>query len=182
MDSLEAASEALSALHDYGARFVTITSSSLENPPGAGPGEPETLHLFGSYRARRSDAASDLDGTGGKEHRFLIRCPKLPAYFTGTGDLFAALLLAHLHFQLSGRHITGRSDDEVGAAFRRACEIAVTVIQGVLKRTMDYYLAVGDKGNINEDIKVKCTELRLIQCRDILATSAVEYNAEDWPS
>jgi pyridoxal/pyridoxine/pyridoxamine kinase len=47
--------------------------------------------------------------------------PQLPAHFTGTGDLFAALLLAWLH---------NHSDD-----LKLAVEKTVSTMQRVLKRT-----------------------------------------------
>lgn len=163
VDSLEAGAKALSKLHDYGARFVTVTSSSLK-----GQDDGDHLSLLGSYR-HKDGSASD--------QRFIIQCPKLPAYFTGTGDLFAALVLAHL-----GRQLPQKSTKGEAQAFRKACEIAVSVIQAVLKRTMDYYIETGDKGNMSEDLKVKCTELRLIQSKDLLQSEAVTFQSKDWPN
>ncbi|KAI9029301.1 pyridoxal kinase-like protein [Hyaloraphidium curvatum] len=172
--SFATASEALSKLHDYGARFVAITSASFPLPDGASDAV-EYLYLLGSYRHRTS---AGQDGPAVGDHRFVIRCKKLPAYFTGTGDLFAALLLAHLDSQLGRESVP--SESGAAAAFTAACEIAVSVIQAVLKRTMEYY-ASNDRGQLNADMKVKCTELRLIQSRDILARSDVDFRAEPWP-
>ena len=171
IDCIEKASLALAALHGLGPTFVAITSSTIGIRDDAEEGV-EFIHLLGSYRATTTGAASD-------DQKFLIRCPKLPAYFTGTGDLLAALLLAHLHTRLS--LVGSQAPSSVGRAFRTACEIAVSVIQGVLQRTMEHYRATGDRGNMSEDLRVKCTELRLIQCRELLVKTEVSFSAEDWP-
>lgn len=53
-----------------------------------------------------------------------VNIPRLDAQFTGSGDLFTALLLAWLH-----KH----SDD-----FKLACEKAVSTMQHVLRRTLEH--------------------------------------------
>ena len=58
----------------------------------------------------------------GSKTSLQINMPKLPAHFTGTGDLFAALLLAWLHYH---------SDN-----IKLACEKTVSTMQDVLKRTL----------------------------------------------
>jgi pyridoxine kinase len=61
---------------------------------------------------------------GDKRTELTIRIPKLPSTFTGTGDLFAALLLAwmsHTNNQL-----------------KLSLEKVIATLQAVLKRTLHY--------------------------------------------
>ena len=60
----------------------------------------------------------------GKGHRSCIRMeiPKLPAIFTGTGDLFASLLLAWMQ-----KHPND---------LKLVCEKTMSAVQAVLKRTL----------------------------------------------
>jgi pyridoxine kinase len=53
-----------------------------------------------------------------------VKIPKLPATFTGTGDLFAALFMAWMH----------RS----GGDLQEAIEKTISSLQAVLQRTIKY--------------------------------------------
>jgi pyridoxal/pyridoxine/pyridoxamine kinase len=66
--------EAMDKLHGKGVGAVVITSSDLYGLPGE-------LALLASFKQKNS----------GPPHRFRIRMPALAGYFTGTGDLFAAV-------------------------------------------------------------------------------------------
>lgn len=90
--------------------------------------------------------------------RFRIRVPKLPTYFTGTGDLMTALLLGWSH----------KFPDNL----LRATELSVASLQAVLKRTVDDYAASGVKP------ATKQLELRLIQSRDDIIQPPVSLRAE----
>lgn len=93
---------------------------------------------------------------------FRIDFPKFPGRFTGTGDLFAALLLAHI----------GR-----GCSLPRACEQAVAIIHGVLKSTLAYeerVLAAGSKRGEADIPVMRRRELRIVECRDLIATGAAD--------
>jgi len=74
------AAKACCILHEQGVRTVIITS--LEYPELEG----KHLEMFASRAVG-----------GGRVNQFRIMVPRLPAYYTGTGDLVAALLLAWTH-------------------------------------------------------------------------------------
>jgi hypothetical protein len=73
-----------------------------------------------------ASSGSAASGAAAKSHvQFAIPIPKLPTVFTGTGDLTAALLLAHSH--------------ECPGAFATACERALATVHAVCRRTMARY-------------------------------------------
>jgi pyridoxine kinase len=61
---------------------------------------------------------------GGKKTAVSIHIPKLPCTFTGTGDLFAALLLAWMW----------RTNNQV----KPSLEKIIATLQAVLKKTLHY--------------------------------------------
>jgi pyridoxine kinase len=113
---------------------VVVTSTDL--PPAAGAAdEAETLSLFGST-ARSNDTP----------RLFRIDAPRFAAQFTGTGDMFAALLTGFLRAQAARAGVLARrawlSDDAVRPAdlpLARAAELAVAAVQAVLRRTVRRY-------------------------------------------
>lgn len=68
---------AMEALQERGAKTVVITSTQLSSAD-----DENHLRLYCSDSQR-------------SKHRFVF--PRIPLDFVGTGDLFAALLLAHFH-------------------------------------------------------------------------------------
>jgi pyridoxine kinase len=72
--------EAMEKLHGKGVSTVVITSTDLYGVPGE-------LALLASHKPR--------DSSDSATRRFRIRMPALEGYFTGTGDLFAAVRLPH---------------------------------------------------------------------------------------
>ena len=62
--------------------------------------------------------------TDGSTRRIRINIPRLPASFTGTGDLFAACLLAWMH----------KTDGDL----KTSCQKTVSTLQDVLKRTLKH--------------------------------------------
>ncbi|GAV02722.1 hypothetical protein RvY_13251 [Ramazzottius varieornatus] len=97
--------DAIDKLHtEYAVPVVIISSSDL--------GNEEVLIGFGSC----------IRGHTRKQFRMTI--PKLPADFRGTGDLFAALVLAWV----------AKTGD-----VQQACELAISTLQAVLKRTLSFY-------------------------------------------
>ena len=91
----------LAHFHQLGPEHVVVTSSTT-GPQG-------TLTLHGSTRHQMP---------------FSIQIPELPGTFTGTGDLFAALLLSHM--------LAATRDDYPLAA---ACQRALASMYGVLAAT-----------------------------------------------
>jgi pyridoxine kinase len=76
VNSLESAKKACNALHDIGPSIVCITSIAF-------PGNDTTMSIVASQRKN------------GDTEAWYIEFPRLPGNYTGTGDLCAALLLAH---------------------------------------------------------------------------------------
>jgi len=105
--SLASAQQACDALHARGPHTVVITSMTIASGSGG-----DELVVFASTRQPQSP---------GKPQRCTVRFPKIPAYFTGTGDFFSALLLAWLH-NLPG--------DMIGALTR-----AVATLQAAVRDT-----------------------------------------------
>ena len=78
--SLVDARKACAMLHDMGPSLVFITSLVLKD----GENDPGTMSIVASQRNDDKEASM-----------WKIDCPILSGVFTGTGDLCAALLLAH---------------------------------------------------------------------------------------
>lgn len=86
--------------------------------------------------------------------------PSLPQYFTGTGDLFSALLLAWCHVHADN--------------FLLACEKAIGSIQGVLRKTVEYTKSLHAK-----EVPMRLCELRLIQSKKEIEEPALLFCAEE---
>ncbi|CAH0473543.1 unnamed protein product [Peronospora belbahrii] len=127
-------------LHVLGPKVVVI-SSFQEVPEGESPKE---LVVIGS-KVRTSRA----NGQDLCCEQYEVRFPWIESYYTGTGDLFAALLLAWLY----------RFPDD----FKRALENVVSTIQDVLCIT----LKLGGKN----------CDLKLIQSRDVIINPTVRFLA-----
>ncbi|GMM51386.1 putative pyridoxal kinase [Starmerella bacillaris] len=90
------------------------------------------------------------------EKPFVIRQSKIQSYFTGTGDLFAALLLDSVHrYGLSNLAI--------------ATTRAISIVSKTLKRTYEFGLSKNVPGCKMADKSMKFYELRLVQCIDIFS-------------
>lgn len=132
--------EACNLLHAAGPSKVVITSLQIE----------DKLLLIGSHKKLKGDPPE----------QFKIVIPKIPAYFTGTGDLTAALLLGW----------SNKYPDEL----EKAAELAVSSLQALLQRTVADYQRVGF------DPQSSSLEIRLIQSQDDIKTPVVKYNAEKY--
>ncbi len=87
---------------------------------------------------------------------------RIPQVFTGTGDLFAALLLAYF------KPSSGPD------ALCQACDKVVSTMQSVLERTLEYRkyksiedIKVGDPA-IAKSMLMADVELKLVQSRDLI--------------
>ncbi|XP_078446111.1 pfkB-like carbohydrate kinase family protein isoform X1 [Wolffia australiana] len=129
--------EACRVLHHAGPSKVVITSLNMD-------GE---LFLIGSHQKSKSHPPE----------QFKIVIPKIPAYFTGTGDLMTALLLGW----------SNKSPDDLASA----SELAVASLQALLQRTLQDYEKVGF------DSKSSSLEIRLIQSQDDICRPQVRYKA-----
>ncbi|KAJ3025513.1 UNVERIFIED_CONTAM: hypothetical protein HDU68_007072 [Siphonaria sp. JEL0065] len=144
---------ALKRLHALGPTSVVITSVDLDE---AFP----TLTLFCSHSPSKQV--------------YSIEFPKLKGSFTGTGDLFAALLLARLGSDTLGLKID--VDHLVSA-----CELAVSTLHHVLNETVDWMKLKGvyNEGSSGErgDDNVKFRELRLIESKKWIESPTVLFKA-----
>nr|CAG4643339.1 EOG090X09AY [Ilyocryptus agilis] len=125
--------ECLQILHKIGAKTVIISSSDILGASG-------DLIAFGSKRIGDKEGAIEA---------WKLEIPRLPHLFTGTGDLFAALLLAWLH----------RSDGDLPLAMNNS----INTLQGVLRRTAAYAEEQVKRG---EKYGARILELRLIQSKE----------------
>ncbi|CAD7698350.1 unnamed protein product, partial [Ostreobium quekettii] len=94
--------------------------------------------------------------------RVRLRLKKLPGYFTGTGDLLAALLVAKLHCH-QGR-------------FAAALEEAVAALQGVMAVTADAQGGIAADDRSAEAFRAR--ELRVVQGQYLLEHPEVVHRAE----
>lgn len=126
INSLSDALAAINTLHQLGIQTVVLSSSEL--------GENGNLLAVASNKI------------GEIQKGYKIEIPRLPATFTGTGDLFAALFLAWM----------AKTND-----LQETLEGTVATLQAVLKRT--YLLA--RKGTEGDNVTVASLELKLIQSK-----------------
>ncbi|KAF1325776.1 Pyridoxal kinase, partial [Globisporangium splendens] len=134
-------------LHAQGPRVVVISSfeEAGAEEEAAKSGKPRELLVIGSKVG--GDAK---DGELPSYEQYEIRFPWIDSYYTGTGDLFAALLLAWLH----------RYPND----FKRVLENVISTIQDVLRIT----LKLGGKN----------CDLKLIQSRNVIANPVIRIHAK----
>lgn len=121
--------KAMEWFHQHGVKTVVLSSTDLGN-------EDELIGL----------ASSTLTGSA---NRLRVGIPRLPANFTGTGDLFAALLLAWMHHS---------SND-----LKTSVENTLDTMQAILQRTLK-----SAQMEAGEDVplSVRNLELKLVQSLD----------------
>nr|CAG4641014.1 EOG090X09AY [Eulimnadia texana] len=139
--------KAMHELHKKGARNIVISSSVL--------GGDSVLTAFGS--SFQDDSAMQC---------WKLEIPRLPYIFTGTGDLFASLLLAWME-KTSGNLAT-------------ALEKTVDSLQSVLRRTASY----AEQRHTDHQSKIGCKllELRLVQSKSDLENPGNTYKANPLPN
>ncbi|XP_075673303.1 pyridoxal kinase isoform X2 [Castanea sativa] len=130
--------EACNILHAAGPSKVVITSIVIDG----------SLHLIGSHKKEKDQSPE----------QFKIVIPKIPAYFTGTGDLMTSLLLGW----------SNKYPDNLD----KAAELAVSSLQALLQRTLNDYRSVG------YDPQSSSLEIRLIQSQDDIRNPQVAFKAE----
>ena len=125
--------EAVRVIHQRcGTRHVVVTSLTVGD---TGEGKSESggkLTVVGSSRTQ-----------DGSARLFKIDVPKLDVYFSGTGDMFAALMVARLREACSQAGVLERaswmSDDDVESVelpLARATEKVLSSMQMVLEKTI----------------------------------------------
>ncbi|RYR04005.1 hypothetical protein Ahy_B06g083506 isoform B [Arachis hypogaea] len=105
---------------------------------------------------RKRWARFHLNGKPPKQFKIVI--PKIPAYFTGTGDLMTALLLGWSNKYPDNLEITA--------------ELAVSSLQALLQRTLNDYKSAG------HDPRSTSLEIRLIQSQDDIRSPEITFKAE----
>ncbi|XP_071728130.1 pyridoxal kinase-like [Rutidosis leptorrhynchoides] len=130
--------EACRYLHAAGPKKVVITSIFLDG----------NLLLIGSHEKEK----------GQSPVQFKIVIPKIPAYFTGTGDLMTALLLGW--------------SNKYPNNLDKAAELAVSSLQAVLSRTLKDYEKAG------YDTQTSSLEIRLIQSQDDMRNPDIKYSSQ----
>lgn len=183
---MQTLTEAISALHaKYRVPHVMITSVSLPAPASA-----PSLFVIGSTMT-----------SSAKSRIFQIEIPALDCFFSGTGDMFAALMLVRLCETVSttpGLRQTDAwvSQDEVEAInlpLATAAEMTLASMQEVLTRTKEkrdleleqYNSKVGarDSGLHDNDKDshlrlTKAAEIRLVRNLDCLRNPQLKFKAQ----
>ncbi|KAL2551717.1 Pyridoxal kinase [Forsythia ovata] len=129
--------EACNILHAAGPSKVVITSINIDG----------NLLLIGSHQKEK-----------GQSLQFKILIPKIPAYFTGTGDLTTALLLGW--------------SNKYPENLDKAAELSVSSLQALLARTINDYTKAG------HDCQSSSLEIRLIQSQEDIRNPEIKYKAE----
>uniref|UniRef100_A0A6N2N9X6 pyridoxal kinase n=1 Tax=Salix viminalis TaxID=40686 RepID=A0A6N2N9X6_SALVM len=145
--------EACNKLHAAGPAKVVITSINIDGH----------LLLIGSHEKEK----------GQSPDQFKIVIPRIPAYFTGTGDLMTALLLGWSNCFIACRislHAIQKYRDDLA----KAAERAVSTLQALLQRTLDDYKTAG------YDIHSSSLEIRLIQSQDDIRHPQIKFKAESY--
>uniref|UniRef100_A0A667ZVP6 Pyridoxal kinase n=1 Tax=Myripristis murdjan TaxID=586833 RepID=A0A667ZVP6_9TELE len=140
----EDAIEVMDLLHQMGPETVVLTSSNLPSKHG-----DQFLVALGSQKI-------------GKIHSQKIRMeiPKVDAVFVGTGDLFAAMLLAWTHHHPKD--------------LKTACEKTVSVMHHVIKRTISYANEMAGPGKRPSPAQL---ELRMVQSKADIENPAIAVEA-----
>lgn len=137
VDSLETAKKACGALHQMGPSLVFMTSCIFPSPSTA-----RSITMIASNR--QSD---------GNIEQWVVDTPLIPGNYTGTGDLCAALLLAH----------TARFPNDLA----KAMELVSNTMHAVIERTHES----------SKSKAVKSSELKLIQSRRDIESPRIRFRA-----
>ncbi|KAG0650967.1 pyridoxal kinase [Hyphodiscus hymeniophilus] len=182
MDTLK---EAITKLHEeYRIPHILITSISLPSP-----GAEKSLSVIGSTMT--SAATPRIFG---------VKIPAIDCFFSGTGDMFAALILVRLReavFEIEGLSEIDawRSEDDVAATdlpLARATEKVLASMHHVLTKTKEkrdeamgkYHSRVKGRGEEDDEkkfhlVKSKAAEVALVRNLEALKNPDVKFRAEN---
>ncbi|MCJ1331502.1 putative pyridoxal kinase [Thelotrema lepadinum] len=180
---------AISTLHrTYHVPHIIVTSVRFPLDPSASstgtPGSP-TLSIVGS--TARSDHTPRL---------FRITVSDIDVFFSGTGDMFAALTVARFReaaatagLSATKSWVSGDSVEPLDLPLARAIEKVCASMQVVLektKRDMEKELEEAkrnDRGEVDEKksylLKTKASEVRIVKYQEDLRKVEVVYKAEE---
>lgn len=137
--------EAIDMLHSMGLKIVVITSMELDDRPGS------LSCILSANRGKNECSTREL---------WKLCLPKLDCPFTGTGDLFAALLTGWLC----------KTQFDIKSSFEKTANS----IHEVLEETFD-------KSKLNKLDSVQSYELRLIQNKKSLMEPKIRFKAQKIP-
>ncbi|XP_064825514.1 pyridoxal (pyridoxine, vitamin B6) kinase b isoform X2 [Oncorhynchus masou masou] len=140
--------EVMDLLHKMGPDTVVITSSDLPSRLG-----DRFLVSLGSQRTLMPDGTKSTQ-------RVRMEIPKVDAVFVGTGDLFAAMLLAWTHHYPND--------------LKTACEKTFSVMHHVIKRTISYAHDLAGPGRKPSPPQL---ELRMVQSKADIEDPAIVMEA-----
>lgn len=153
--TLESAKQACAVLHNMGPSLVFITSCVFAVKEEAATDSDNTIAIVASQRQDVNDTADATNATTSLE-QWILEVPIIPGRYTGTGDLCAALLLAH----------TARFPNDLP----KAMELVSNTMQAVIERTHQ------SSASRSSDA-TKYRELRLIQSAESILRPPNRFRA-----
>ena len=204
ISSLSTLAEAVSVIHKtYSVPHLIITSVQLSKLlPGSSPAAAASAPSEASLTVIGSTTRSD-----GSPRLFRVDVPALDCYFSGTGDMFAALTVARLReavFNDSDQNLRSTkswvSSDSVQATHLPLAKATVKVLESmhsVLEKTLQARNAEiaratasgGDSSDAltEEDkrkqevlLQSKAAEVRLVRNVRFLKAPTVQFKAQEW--
>lgn len=112
---------------------------------------------------------------------------RIPGYFSGVGDLFSALVLAHYHPSLPISEVS--QDSQSQNPLSRASAIAVSTLHSILVATQKHTLTLPEDERTETDDeldgvdparkvkRMKGRELRLVQEQDLIRAGAKQIGS-----
>lgn len=146
--SVDDAIEVMDLLHKMGPETVVLTSTDLPSTRG-----DQFLVALGSQKTVKPDGTN-------RTQKICIDIPKVDAVFVGTGDLFAAMLLAWTHHHPKD--------------LKSACEKTASVMHHVIRRTINYANEMAGPGKRPNAAQL---ELRMVQSKADIENPAVVVEA-----
>ena len=179
---METLKQAVTTLHDqYRIPHILLTSISLPTP-GASP------HMFVVGSTSTSAATPRI---------FEIKIPAIDCFFSGTGDMFAALMLVRLREAVcnvpglieTAAWVSDNSVEAVDLPLARATEKVLASMHEVLTKTKEgrdeeierYEKQVGGRGTDEKKdrlVRSKAAEVRLVRNLGSLRNPEVKFRAE----
>lgn len=147
LDSLDSIKKALEIFHqEYKIPYVVISSVEL----------PGSSNLVAVGSAMNSEP-------------FYIEFPHIEGYFTGTGDIFSAVLLDRFHkHSAESPSSASASGGQESSWFERALHDTLAVVYSVLLRTKTLAGVPSDRSSLERAELMKKLELRVIQSQDLI--------------
>jgi pyridoxine kinase len=168
---------ALSILH-HEHHVPNVVISSMPAGSVAWTGFPTTACPQGADASKLIACICSMDDGEPIVHTRAV--PLIPGYFSGVGDLFSALVLAHF---VDGNH--GQRDSAGQTSLARATAAALAKTHAVLSRTQTHFsgLPADEQTTSDEELdaadperkvaRMRARELRLVQSQDIIRDAAL---------